>query len=106
MCRTNVDIGAKLYDLSGQENCDGEPYDTMYLAAEHIRDLESKNKTLSDNLDIALDMLAQWCVAVDDNGTGWDDWDEHYKDAMYRPGPLRELLDKAISEVRKQNQDW
>lgn len=37
---------------------------------------------------------------VDENGTGWDDWDEHYKDAMYRPGPLRERLDKAILEAR------
>lgn len=56
-----------------------------------------------ERLDIALAMLAEWCVAVDTNGTGWDDWDEHYKDAMYRPGPLRELLDEAIAEVRKNN---
>jgi hypothetical protein len=45
-------------------------------------------------------MLAYWCVAVDQNGTGWDDWDEHYKDAMYRPCPIRELLDKEINAAR------
>ena len=52
--------------------------------------------------DVAVQMLAQWCVAVDENGAGWDDWDEHYKDAMYRPGPLRERLDKAILEARNE----
>jgi hypothetical protein len=26
----------------------------------------------------------------------------HHKDAMYRPGPLRELLDKAIAEALAQ----
>jgi len=50
--------------------------------------------------DVAVEMLAQWCVAVDENGTGWDDWDEHYKDAMYRPCYLRERLDKAILKAR------
>lgn len=52
--------------------------------------------------DIAIAMLAAWCVAVEENGTGWDDWDEHYKDAAYRPGPLRELLDAAIAAERAQ----
>lgn len=50
--------------------------------------------------DAAIWLLAEWCVDVDHNGTGWDDWDENYKKAMYRPGTLRELLDKAIAEVR------
>lgn len=50
--------------------------------------------------DQAISMLAEWCVAVDANGTGWDDWDEHYKAAMYRPSPLREKLDAAIAEAR------
>lgn len=48
--------------------------------------------------DMALSMLAQWCCAVERNGTGWDDWDEYYKYAMYREGPLRKRLDKAIAE--------
>ena len=51
-------------------------------------------------LDITLGMLADWCVAVEMGGTGWDDWDEYYKDAMYRPGPMREELDRAIAEAR------
>lgn len=57
--------------------------------------------TDKEKLDVALRMLAGWCVAVDENGTSWDDWDEYYKDAMYRPGPLRELLDVAIEEARE-----
>lgn len=54
--------------------------------------------------DAALSMLAEWCVAVNVNGTGWDDWDEYYKNAMYRSGPLRELLDAAIEKARKERE--
>lgn len=49
-------------------------------------------------LNIAIQMLAEWCQAVRENGTGWDDWDEHYKDACYRPGPLRALIDAAMEQ--------
>ena len=59
-----------------------------------------KLEELMKERDIAIAMLAAWCVAVDMNGTGWDDWDEHYKAAAYRPGPLRELLDAAIADAR------
>ena len=58
---------------------------------------ESKIEELIIQRDIAIQMLADWCDAVRDNGTGWDDWDEHYKDAAWRPGPLRELIDIARS---------
>jgi hypothetical protein len=61
---------------------------------------EVRCEVLRNDLDTALGMLADWCVAVDVNGTGWDDWDKHYKDAMYRDGPLRAMLDKAIAEAR------
>ena len=52
--------------------------------------------------DIAIDMLAHWCEAVDTNGTGWDDWDEHYKDAAYRPTPIRELINAARAALKEQ----
>lgn len=55
---------------------------------------------VTEERDIAIRLLAAWCVAVDQNGIGWDDWDEHYKDAMYRSGPLRGLLDAAIEAER------
>lgn len=60
--------------------------------------------TDSEKLQIALEMLAEWCVSVDENGAGWDYWDDHYKDAMYRPGPLRAELDVAIAEARAKRQ--
>ncbi len=66
-----------------------------------IADLRDELQDKDDQLQAAITMLAEWCVAVDENGTGWDDWDEHYKDAMYRPGPLREQLDASISKVRE-----
>ena len=78
--------------------------------AQHLRDaidlraeveaLRADAERLTGERDVAIGMLAYWCVAVDQNGTGWDDWDEHYKDAMYRPCPIRELLDKEIGAAR------
>lgn len=61
--------------------------------------------SVEEKLEIALAMLAGWCNAVSECGTGWDDWDEYYKDAMYRDGPLREDLDTAI-DLDRQNQGY
>ena len=69
-------------------------------AAAAIEALRADAERLTGERDVAIGMLAYWCVAVDQNGTGWDDWDEHYKDAMYRPCPIRELLDKEIDAAR------
>ena len=67
---------------------------------------KTNEERLKEERDIAIAMLADWCVAVSENGTGWDDWDEHYKGAAYRPGPLRELLDIAIADALKQRSNW
>jgi len=59
--------------------------------------------------DIAIKHIAEWCVAIDENGAGWDDWDEYYKDAMHRKNELseiRSLLDDAISDARKERANW
>lgn len=69
-------------------------------AHEIAQQAEAERDALRAERDAAIEMLAGWCVAVDENGTGWDDWDEHYKDAMYRSGPLRGLLDAAIDNAR------
>lgn len=69
-------------------------------ARAEIEALRADAERLTGERDVAIGMLAYWCVAVDQNGTGWDDWDEHYKDAMYRPCPIRELLDKEIDAAR------
>lgn len=50
---------------------------------------------LTAQRDVAVQMLAGWCDAVRDNGAGWDDWDEYYKDASFRPCLIRELIDAA-----------
>lgn len=52
---------------------------------------------VTSRLATAVQMLADWCDAIRDNGTGWDDWDEYYKDAAYRPCDIRELIDAARS---------
>ena len=57
----------------------------------------SELDTITAERDAAIEMLAEWCVAIQVNGTGWDDWDDYYKDAAYRPGLLRKLLDAAIA---------
>lgn len=38
--------------LAGQNNCDGEPYDQMQIAAEYIDRLERTIKFLQEQLDI------------------------------------------------------
>lgn len=42
-----------LRDLANQENCDGEPYDQMYQAADYIDDLETRLEFLREKLKIA-----------------------------------------------------
>ncbi len=77
----------------------------LFKAENILRDLMTSDTTcdpceaIRRDLDTALAMLAGWCVAVDRNDASWDDWDDHYKDAMYRDGPLRAQLDKAIAEA-------
>jgi len=71
------------------------------VIADYLAELESKAGRLRAERDTAVIMLAEWCVAVDVNGAGWDDWDEHYKDAAYRPGPLREQIDTAMAAHKK-----
>lgn len=61
----------------------------------------SEQLTVEEERDLAIKMLAEWCVAIDETGASWDDWDEYYKNALYRESPIRELLDKAIKEERK-----
>jgi hypothetical protein len=59
--------------------------------------------------DYAIKMLADWCVAIDVNGGGWDDWDDYYKDARYRKTEipeLRELLDDAIDKAVLERKSW
>ncbi len=62
--------------------------------------VEEVKPTVEAERDEAVRMLAEW-VAMVERGTGWDDWDEGYKDAAYRPSIIRALLDAAIVEARK-----
>ncbi len=58
-------------------------------------------RTLEEKYQLALQMLADWAMAVDQNGTGWDDWDEYYKDVLYRNNPIRKDLDNALYVARR-----
>ncbi len=95
-----LDTNLRLRELGG-----AKPDECMTPFLERViaeRDsLQVGAQVLRNDLDTALGMLADWCVAVNVNGTGWDDWDEYYKDAAYRDGPLRAMLDKAIAEARE-----
>lgn len=64
-------------------------------------DLRFATRELQEKLKCAIEMLADWCVAIEENGTSWDSWDEHYKDARYRNNILREDLDKEINAQLK-----
>lgn len=57
---------------------------------------------LAAERDQAIQLLAEWCAAVDVKGTRWDDWDQQYKAAFFKetdPPSLRSLLDQAIVEA-------
>ena len=62
---------------------------------------------LTKQRDVAVKHIADWCIAVEVNGSGWsgwDDWGHLYKDALHNPGALpeiRELLDAAIAIARE-----
>lgn len=49
--------------------------------------------------EIAINMLAYWVYLVQKNGTGWDDWDDGYKDAAYRDVIIRNDLDMEIARI-------
>ena len=48
------DIAAELQRLASQENCDGEPYDQMVLAADEIQSLRAALKEAIEALDYAV----------------------------------------------------
>lgn len=52
---------------------------------------------ITNQRDIAIDHLAAWVAAINVKGSGWDDWDEHYKSAANGcDGSLNGLMDPAI----------
>lgn len=65
----------------------------LYNAADALEALLIDRDALRVNLEKATKALENaisgieaWCKAIQENGTGWDDWDEHYKDFAYRGG--------------------
>ena len=80
------------------------------MGAEHKANQEASTiEDLTRQRDAAIQHIAEWCVAIDVNGSGWDDWDEYYKDAMYRENALPEirvLLVDAIEAARKRRASW
>lgn len=44
--------------------------------------------------------IHNWCNAIEKRGTGWDDWDEYYKDAHTREDErVYKLVKKYISQA-------
>lgn len=72
----------------GADNPRGEIMHDLWLGVKGAMGTE-------DLLSQAIQLLADWCNAILDKGGGWDDWDEFYKIAAYRDGPLRRLIDAA-----------
>lgn len=58
------------------------------------------NDELKQKYAAAISLLAEWCHAVHSKGTSWDDWDEYYKDAAYRPSILREDIDLELANIK------
>jgi len=58
--------------------------------------LEHEKKAIQAKLDFSVELLADWCVAVNENGSGWDYWDGYYKEAMWGNNLIRELIDAKL----------
>jgi hypothetical protein len=67
-----------------------------------IEQLESQLEEVTKQRDEAIALLADWVCRVSLVGGSWDDWDEGYKNAAYRPCGIRELLDIKIKQTEKQ----
>ncbi len=88
----------------------GNAYDPMQALqdaadAAYANDMGALKMALTartEERDIAICMLAAWCLAVEEDAS-WDGWDEHYKDAKFRPTPIRELIDKELAAQRGEN---
>jgi len=70
---------------------------------------EMRIEAITNQRDVAIRHIAEWCIAIEVNGAGWDDWDEYFKDAATREHKLpeiRDLLSAAIdvARVAKENQ--
>ena len=75
-------------------------------AREEIKKLRCEVAVLHRRVHVAVQHIAAWCVAVKTIGTGWDDWDEYYKDAACREDALpeiRALLTEAIADLRERH---
>lgn len=57
LTRRMASIQHVLRDLASQENCDGDPYDQMIKAAEHIDDLESRLDFYREQLRICKEWM-------------------------------------------------
>jgi hypothetical protein len=54
----------------------------------------------SELLDMAVTLLAEWCVRVQERGTSYDDWDWVYKEAAFGKHALREMINAAMDKAR------
>lgn len=64
--------------------------------------LRGEISALTKQRDTAIAMLAAWCLAVEEDSS-WDGWDEHYKDAGFRPCTIRDLIDAELEVQRAEN---
>ena len=66
----------------------------------------TQSNLTAEPLNVAINLLAEWTLCVELNGTGWDDWDECYKDAAYRPSAIRELIDAERERLKREDPVW
>jgi hypothetical protein len=50
----------------------------------------------------ALTTLTKWCDRITEGRTGWDDWDEYYKDANYERKGRPSVIDDLKAALKEQ----
>lgn len=68
----------------------------------YFSEAQARISELEVALRMAEENLTGWCDAIDNNGTGWDDWDEWFKDAKYERNGKPSVLSVIHSALEKQ----
>ena len=95
--------------VAAEDGSDAQEFNEHGRAVRHciaMSDTEAQAEIarLTNQRDVAIKHIAEWCVAIQQNGTSWDDWDEYYKKACCRDNALPEIrsaLNAAIATAKE-----
>lgn len=76
-------IAIALRAMAGAEGCDGEPYDLMQVASEHIEKLETENKTYLDEVDRQAEEIINQDEIIEQLQAEVEKYQEYFRSAEF-----------------------